>query len=341
MGENRQVLLARRPVGAPVMEDFELARGPIPEPREGEVLLRHLVLSIDPAIRGWMADKKSYLPPIELGAPVRSGTLSQVVESRDPRVERGAIVQSMGAWEEYSAVPGDAIMGKVERIDGIPLEAHLSVLGGTGLTAYFGLLEVGQPREGETVLVSAAAGGVGSIVGQIAKIEGCRVVGLAGGEAKCRWLVDELGFDAAIDYKGEDVRAALKQAAPKGVDVYFDSVGGELLELALTRLRNFGRVVLCGAISQIHEDELPPGPRSYVHLIAKRGRMQGFVTLDYAARYDEARAQLATWIREGKLRFRDEIASGIEEAPRHFLRLFDGSHRGKLMVKLAEPEDSR
>jgi NADPH-dependent curcumin reductase len=339
MGENRQILLARRPRGGPVMEDFEVSSGAVPAPREGEVLLRHLILSIDPAIRGWMADKKSYLPPIELGAPVRSGTLSQVVQSRDPRVSVGSIVQALGAWEEYSAVPGDAVMGRVERLPGIPLEAHLSVLGGTGLTAYFGLLEIGQPREGETVLVSAAAGGVGSIVGQIAKIRGCRVVGIAGGAAKCRWLVDELGFDAAIDYKGEDVRAALDEAAPKGVDVYFDSVGGELLELALTRLRNYGRVVLCGAISQIHEDELPPGPRSYVHLIAKRGRMQGFVTLDYAARYDEARAQLAAWIREGKLRFRDEIASGIEEAPRHFLRLFDGSHRGKLMVKLAEPQD--
>jgi NADPH-dependent curcumin reductase len=339
MAENRQILLARRPRGVPVMEDFQLSSGPIPEPREGEVLLRHLVLSIDPAIRGWMSEKKSYLPPIALGAPVRSGTLSQVVESRDPRVEKGSIVQALGAWEEYSAVPSEAVMGRVARIAGIPLEAHLSVLGGTGLTAYFGLLEVGQPREGETVLVSAAAGGVGSIVGQIAKIKGCRVIGVAGGEDKCRWLVDELGFDAAIDYKAEDVKRALGEAAPKGVDVYFDSVGGELLELALTRLRNFGRVVLCGAISQIHEDELPPGPRSYVHLIAKRGRMQGFVTLDYAARYDHARAELAGWIRDGKLRYRDELAQGIETAPGHFLRLFDGSHRGKLMVKLEGSED--
>lgn len=341
MAENRQVLLARRPNGVPVMEDFAFATGPIPEPREGEVLLRHLLLSIDPAIRGWMADKPSYLPPIALGAPVRSGTLSQVVASRDPRVEVGSIVQALGAWEEYSAVPAQAVMGRVERLDGIPLEAHLSVLGGTGLTAYFGLLEVGRPREGETVLVSAAAGGVGSIVGQIAKIRGCRVVGIAGGEEKCRWIVDELGFDAAIDYKREDVKAALSAAAPKGVDVYFDSVGGEILEIALTRLRNRGRVVLCGAISQIHDDELPPGPRSYVHLLAKRGRMEGFVTLDYAARYDEARAELAAWIRAGKLVHRDELAHGLEHAPRHFLRLFDGSHRGKLMVKLAEPEESR
>lgn len=341
MSENRQVLLARRPVGAPVAEDFELARGPVPEPREGEVLLRHLVLSIDPAIRGWMADKKSYLPPIELGAPVRSGVLSQVVASRDPRVEEGAIVQAMGAWEEYSAVPAAAVMGKVERIEGVPLEAHLSVLGGTGLTAYFGLLDVGRPREGETVLVSAAAGGVGSIAGQIAKIEGCRVVGVASGAEKRRWLTEELGFDAAIDRHGGDLKAALKEAAPGGVDVYFDSVGGPLLELALTRLRNFGRVVLCGAMGQIHEDELPPGPRSYVHLIAKRGRMEGFVTLDYAARYDEARARIAEWLRAGELRYRDEIAAGLEQAPAHFLRLFDGSHRGKLMVKLAEPEEPR
>jgi hypothetical protein len=300
------------------------------------VLLENLYLSIDPAIRGWMSDGKSYLPPIGIGEPVRSGTLSRIVETRAKGWSVGQIVQALAAWESYSVVPAGNLHGKVTPVEGIPLPAMLSVLGGTGLTAYFGLLEVGEPREGEAVLVSAAAGGVGSIVGQIAKIKGCRAVGLTGSDEKCAWLIDVLGYDAAINYRASNLRGALKDACPSGVDVFFDSVGGEILNTVLTRLNRHGRVVLCGAISQINESELPPGPSNYLQLLAKSARMQGFTTLDFARRYDEARAQLATWIRDGKIHYRDEIVEGLEEAPSHLLRLFNGSHRGKLMVKLAD-----
>ncbi len=335
---NQQVLLRRRPEGVPAADDFEMAERPVGKPGPGEVLLKNLYLSIDPAIRGWMSDAKSYLPPIELGAPVRSGTLSQIVESHADDWPAGQIVQALATWESFSVVPTENLHGKVRAIEGIPLHAMLSVLGGNGLTAYFGLLEVGQPREGETVLVSAAAGGVGSIVGQIARIQGCRAVGLTGSDEKCAWLTDELGYDAAINYKRADLKAALKESCPKGVDVFFDSVGGDLLNTALTRLNRKGRVVLCGAISQINATELPPGPSNYLQLLAKSARMEGFTTLDFARRYDEGRAQLAQWIREGKLRYRDEIVEGIDQAPSHLLRLFSGDHRGKLMVKLADPE---
>ena len=335
----RQILLKKRPVGAPSADDFEAAEGLAGTPEAGEVLLKNLYLSIDPAIRGWMSDAKSYLPPIQVGQPIRSGTLSQIVVSNAEGWPVGQSVQALAAWESYSVVPAQHLHGRVKQMEGIPLASMLSVLGGTGLTADFGLLEVGRPKEGETVLVSAAAGGVGSIVGQIAKLEGCRAVGLTGSDEKCRWLIEELEYDAVVNYKTADLRTALKEACPKGVDVFFDSVGGEILDTVLTRLNYHGRVALCGAISQINEPELPPGPRNYLQLLAKSARMEGFTTLDFARRYDEARADLARWIREGKIRYRDDIVEGIENAPSHLLRLFSGEHRGKLMVKLADPED--
>jgi len=335
---NRQILLKKRPVGVPSAGDFEAGEGPAGSPGPGEVLLRNLYLSIDPAIRGWMSDAKSYLPPIGIGEPIRSGTLSQIVESNAEGWPVGQIVQALAAWESYSVVSARSLHGKVKSIQGIPLPAMLSVLGGTGLTAYFGLLEVGQPKEGETVLVSAAAGGVGSIVGQIAKVKGCRAVGLTGSDEKCVWLVDELGYDAAVNYKTANLRVALKEACPDGIDVFFDSVGGEILNTVLTHLNYHGRVAVCGAISQINASELPPGPSNYLQLLAKSARMEGFTTLDFARRYDEARADLARWIREGKIRYRDDIVEGLDQAPSHLLRLFSGEHRGKLMVKLADPE---
>jgi len=342
MRPNRSIVLKSRPSGVPALEDFELREAPLRALEDGEILLEHLFLSIDPAIRGWMAEKKSYLPPIALGEPIRSGTLSRVAESRDPKFKPGTLVQALAAWEERSIVRPQQIMGEINRLPGIPLAAHLSVLGGNGLTAYFGLLEVGKPQPGETVVITAAGGGVGSVAAQLAKLRGARSIGIAGGEEKKRFLLEELGLDAAIDYKNEDVNAALKAAAPKGVDVFFDSVGGELLEIGLARLALRGRVVLCGAISQIHEDSPAEGPRNYVQLLAKRGRMEGFVTLDYAARYDEARAVLADYLRSGELVHRDEIVTGLENTPQHFLRLFDGSHRGKLMVRLqTTDEDDR
>lgn len=335
---NQQILLKKRPVGVPSADDFEAGEAPIPSPGDGQVLLKNLYLSIDPAIRGWMSDAKSYLPPIAIGEPVRSGTLSQIIESTAEGWPVGQIVQALAAWESFSAVPASNLHGKVKTIEGIPLRAMLSVLGGTGLTAYFGLLEVGRPKVNETVLVSAAAGGVGSIVGQIARIKGCRAVGLTGSDDKCAWLTDELGYDAAINYKTADLRIALKEVCPKGIDVFFDSVGGEILNSVLTRLNRRGRVALCGAISQINVDELPPGPSNYLQLLAKSARMEGFTTLDFARRYDAARADLASWIRAGELNYRDDVVEGLENAPSHLLRSFTGEHRGKLMVKLADPE---
>jgi NADPH-dependent curcumin reductase CurA len=322
----------------PSADHFEAGEGTVGTPGPGEVLLKNLYLSIDPAIRGWMSDARSYLPPIALGEPVRSGTLSQILQSNVEGWPRGQIVQALAAWETYSVVPALNLHGKVEQMEGIPLPAMLSVLGGTGLTAYFGLLEVGRPEQGETVVVSAAAGGVGSIVGQIAKIKGCRAVGLTGSDEKCRWLIEELGYDAAINYKTTDLRLALKEACSMGIDVFFDSVGGEILNTVLARLNRHGRIVLCGAISRINATELPPGPSHYLQLLAKSGRMEGFTTLDFADRYDEGRAELARWMRAGKVRHRDEIVEGLDKAPSHFLRLFSGQHRGKLMVKLADPE---
>ncbi|HSN83308.1 MAG TPA: NADP-dependent oxidoreductase [Polyangiales bacterium] len=337
-GVNRQILLRKRPVGVPSAEDFALAERPVGNPGPGEVLLRNLYLSIDPAIRGWMSDAKSYLPPIRIGEPIRSGTLSQIIASNADGWPEGQIVQALAAWESHSVVPAHDLHGKVRPIEGIPLHAMLSVLGGTGLTAYFGLLEVGRPRDAETVVVSAAAGGVGSIAGQIAKIEGCRTVGLTGSSDKCAWLLDELGYDLAINYKTADLRAALAKACPRGIDVFFDSVGGEILNTALTRLAHRGRVVLCGAISQINASELPPGPSNYLQLLAKSARMEGFTTLDFASRYGEARERLAGWILEGKIHYRDDIVEGLDHAPEHLLRLFSGEHRGKLMVKVADAE---
>ena len=335
---NQQILLKKRPVGVPSVGDFEPAEAPVGTPGSGKVLLKNLYLSIDPAIRGWMSEAKSYLPPIQIGEPIRSGTLAQIVESNAEGWPVGQIVQALAAWETYSIVPSRNLHGKVKSIEGIPLHAMLSVLGGTGLTAYFGLLDVGQPNEGETVLVSAAAGGVGSVVGQIAKIRDCRAVGLTGSDEKCAWLIDELGYDAAINYKTANLRVALKEVCPAGIDVFFDSVGGEILNTVLTRLNYHGRVALCGAISQINATELPPGPSNYLQLLAKSARMEGFTTLDFAHRYDDARADLARWIHEGKVTYRDDIVEGLDKAPSHLLRLFSGEHRGKLLVKLADAE---
>ncbi|MGB5695602.1 MAG: NADP-dependent oxidoreductase [Polyangiales bacterium] len=335
---NQQILLKKRPAGAPSAEDFERGEAPVRRPGPGEVLLRNLYLSIDPAIRGWMSDAKSYLPPIRIGEPIRSGTLSQIVESNAEGWAAGQIVQALAAWESFSVVSAQNLHGKVKTIEGIPLHAMLSVLGGTGLTAYFGLLDVGRPKQGEVVLVSSAAGGVGSIVGQIGKLKGCRTVGLTGTDEKCAWLVGELGYDAAINHQTANLRIALQETCPDGIDVFFDSVGGTILDDALTRLKHRGRVVLCGAISQINQSPPPPGPRNYLQLLAKSARMEGFTTLDFAHRYDEARTQLADWIHEGKIRYRDDIVEGLERAPSHLLRLFDGDHRGKLMVKLTDPE---
>ena len=327
-----QVLLAARPEGLPKESDFDVISGPIPTTAEGDVLVRTLLLSLDPAMRGWMDDRRSYLPPVQLGEVMRGLAVGEVVQSDDPAFRPGQRVSALTGWQEYASLPSRELTPVP---DGVPLPLALGPLGMTGMTAYFGLLDVGQPKPGETVLVSGAAGAVGSLVGQIAKIKGCRVVGVAGSDDKCRWLTDELGFDAAVNYKtATDLNNDLKEACPDGVDVYFDNVGGPLLDIALGLINQRARVAICGAISIYNAVEPPPGPANYLSLLINRARMQGFIVFDYAKRYGEAVGDISRWLEEGKIKARYDIVEGLKNAPRALLRLFDGSNRGKLIVRV-------
>jgi NADPH-dependent curcumin reductase CurA len=329
--ENLQIRLAARPVGLPRPSDFETTVEPQPTPGDGEVLVENLYLSLDPAMRGWMTDRKSYIEPVALGAVMRGLVVGRVAASNHPDFSPGDRVSGALGWQQW-AVANPKELQKLP--PGLPLPLFLGPLGMTGLTAYFGLLDVGKPQPGETVVVSAAAGAVGSVVGQIGKILGCRVVGIAGGPDQCRWITEELGFDAAIDYKNEDVGKRLKETCPEGIDVYFDNVGGAILDAALARLRRGARVVVCGAISQYNATEPVPGPANYLSLLVNRARMEGFVIFDYRKRYPEALAQLGAWLAAGKIRSRDEIVDGLENAPAALTRLFDGTKRGKLIVRI-------
>ena len=331
---NRRWLLARRPRGLVAAEDFRWVEEPVPTPGEGEVLVRNLCLSCDPTQRGWMAGD-TYMPAVPLGEVMRSFAAGRIVESRNPRLAVGQLVQGLLGWQDYTVTSPEAAV-LVPLPPGVPIETALSILGLTGLTAYFGLLEVGRPKPGETVVVSGAAGATGSAVGQIAKIKGCRAIGIAGGQDKCHYLTSELGFDAAIDYKSEDVAQRLAEICPKGIDVYFDNVGGGILDAALQRLAMRGRVVICGAISRYNESSPQPGPSHYLHLLVKRGRMEGFLVLDYMDRAAEAVTALATWLKQGKLKDRVDVQIGLENAPAALLRLFTGANRGKQLVKIAE-----
>jgi NADPH-dependent curcumin reductase CurA len=333
---NRQWLLARRPHGLIQAEDFRWAEGPAPEPAAGEILVRNLYLSCDPTQRGWMSSD-TYLPRVKIGEVMRSFAAGQVVKSRNPAFPVGQVVQGLLGWQDYAVTGPGAPASPVPIPPGVPIETGMSVLGLTGITAYFGLLEIGRPQEGETVVVSGAAGATGSAVGQLAKIKGCRVVGIAGGAEKCRYLTEELGFDAAIDYKSEDVARRLRRTCPKGIDVYFDNVGGDTLDAALASLAMHGRVVLCGAISRYNDEELAPGPRNYLSLLIQRGRMEGFIVLDFMSRAGEAVAALAGWLREGRLKDRVDVQHGLENAPSALARLFRGENRGKQLVKIADP----
>jgi NADPH-dependent curcumin reductase len=331
-GTNLQIRLAARPKGLPTDSDFQTTEEPIPQPGEGQVLVRNLFLSLDPAMRGWMNEGRSYVPPIGIGEVMRGLTIGEVVESHHPDFAPGDIVSSFLGWQCYAVARGKDLQ-KVP--PGIPPTVALGPLGMTGLTAYFGLLEVGKLKEGETVLVSGAAGAVGSIVGQIARIHGCRAVGIAGTDDKCRWLTDELGFDAAINYKtAQDLHEEIRNACPKGIDIYFDNVGGDILNTALRSLALHARVVICGAISQYNATEPMKGPSNYMALLVQRARMEGFVVFDYQSRYAEAQAQLGRWLAEGKLHYREDVVEGLENAPRALLRLFDGSNTGKLVVRI-------
>jgi hypothetical protein len=330
---NRQWRLAARPKGLPVATDWEFRSEPVPEPAEGEFLVRVLDISLDPAMRGWMNDGRSYVPPVGIGEVMRAGGVGRVVASRHPDFKVGEHLVGTFGVQDYALSDG---RGVTRAGDAGPLEHSLSALGMPGMTAYFGLLEIGRPLAGETVVVSAAAGAVGQLVGQIAKIKGCRVVGIAGGAEKCRFIVDELGFDAAVDYKNEDVRAALRERCPDRVDVYFDNVGGEILDIVLTRLARHARIVLCGSISQYNNEGPPRGPSNYMALLVDRARMEGFVVFDYAKRYAEAAREMAGWIAEGRLKSLEHVVPGIERFPETLLKLYSGENFGKLILRVGD-----
>ena len=331
LGTNLQIRLKSRPEGLPDASNFDTTQEAIPRPGDGEILARNIYLSLDPAMRGWMTDRKSYVEPIGLGDVMRGLTVSEVVESRAEGFEAGDLVSGVLGWQQYTISDTKGIQ---KLPGGLPLPLFLGPLGMTGLTAYFGLLDIGEPKEGETVLVSAAAGAVGSVVGQIAKIKGCHVVGLAGSDEKCAWL-ESLGFDVAINYKtAQDLGKAVYKACPKGVDVYFDNVGGEILDVALRQLNQGARIPLCGAISQYNATEPVPGPYNYLSLLVNRARMEGFIVFDFRRRYPEALQQLGQWVSEGKIEGRYDIVQGLENAPQALLKLFDGSNTGKLIVQV-------
>jgi NADPH-dependent curcumin reductase CurA len=330
---NAQWRLAARPVGLPQASDWEYVEEPATEPGEGQFRVALEYLSLDPAMRGWMNEGRSYVPPVKIGEVMRGLGLGRVIDSRHPEFDVDERVTGQFGIQRYAVSDGRGVI----RVDTAvaPAPVHLGALGMTGLTAYFGLLELGRPQPGETVVVSGAAGAVGSVVGQIARIKGCRVVGIAGGPDKCAWLVEELGFDAAIDYKGGELRAELRRHAPDGVHVYFDNVGGETLDEVLRRIARGARVVICGAISQYNALEPPRGPANYMQLLVERASMTGFLVFDYADRYPEAIAQLAQWRRDGRLHSREDIVlGGLDQFPEVFLRLFRGENVGKLILEL-------
>jgi NADPH-dependent curcumin reductase CurA len=330
---NHQFRLAARPVGLPKPTDWQYTEEPVPEPGEGEALVKVLLLSLDPAMRGWMNDARSYVPPVGLGEVMRALGAGVVVSSNDPSLAPGDLVTGLLGIQEYAVAPAAALM-KVDT-SLAPLPVYLATLGMTGMTAYFGLLDVGKPVAGETVVVSGAAGAVGGVAGQLAKLKECRAVGIAGGAEKCRYIVEELGFDAAIDYKSQDVAAGLREHCPKGIDIYFDNVGGEILDAALARLARGARVLICGAISQYNATEAVTGPSNYLSLLVNRASMTGFVITDYFSSYAEGLREMAGWYAAGKLSSREHIVAGLENFPDTLLRLFSGENDGKLILEVA------
>lgn len=336
---NHQIRLARRPVGLPVRDDWSFTTEPVAEPAEGGVLVKTLALSLDPAMRGWMNDAKSYIPPVGIGEVMRAGGIGKVIASRNPRFAAGDLVTGALGVQEYAPITETDLkragLAKIDTRLG-SITQWLNVLGMPGMTAYFGLLDVGEPRPGDTVVVSGAAGAVGQTVGQLARIKGCRVVGIAGGRAKCDWVVNELGFDACIDYKAGNVKAALKENCPKGVDVYFDNVGGEILDDVLARLARGARIVICGAISQYNNTTPVQGPKNYLSLLVNRARMQGMVVFDYADRYHVAIAELAGYLKDGRMKSKEDVVQGLDSFPQALIKLFTGENFGKLVLQVAD-----
>jgi len=330
---NQQCRLAARPVGLPKPSDWRYTEEPVPEPAAGEALVKTLLVSLDPAMRGWMSDARSYIPPVGVGEVMRALAAGEVVASNDPSLSPGDLVTGLLGVQRYAVAPAAAL----QKVDTTlaPLPVYLSTLGMTGMTAYFGLLDIGKPVTGETVVVSGAAGAVGGVVGQLAKLKDCRAVGIAGGAEKCAYIVEELGFDAAIDYKSQDVAASLPEHCPQGIDVYFDNVGGEILDAALARLARHARVVICGAISQYNATGAMAGPSNYMSLLINHASMTGFVISDYLAQYAEGLREMAGWYAEGKLSSRGDYATGLENFHEALLRLFSGENTGKLVLEVA------
>jgi len=329
---NRQFLLAARPVGMIRESDFRYNEAPIPEPGEGEVLVRVEYISLDPSMRGQMQSDVAYAAPLELGTVMRARGVGRIVKSRDADFPEGAMVSGALGMQEYAI--GSS---RVDRFrifdDSLDPKVVLGILGGTGLTAYFGLLTVGQPKAGDVVVVSGAAGATGSVVGQIAKIKGCTAIGMAGTDEKCAWL-RELGFDGAINYRTQDIGAELDRLCPNGMDVYFDNVGGEILDLCLDRLALHARVVICGGISRYNRQDEPPGPKNYFNLVFRRARMEGFLAGDYAPRFEEALTEMQGWVEAGRLKQRETVIEGFRNLPKALIALFEGANTGKMMVKV-------
>ena len=331
---NHQFRLAARPVGLPKRSDWNYTEEPVRDPGPGEVLVKVLYLSLDPAMRGWMNEGKSYIEPVKIGEVMRAFGAGRVIASNNPAYSAGDHVTGVFGIQEYATSDGKGL----NKIDPnlLPVPVYLSALGITGLTAYFGLLEVGQAKAGDTVVISGAAGATGMVVGQIAKIKGCRAVGIAGGTQKCAYLTKELGFDAAIDYKSEDVSKALRQHCPNGVNVYFDNVGGDILDAVLAQLARGARVVICGAISQYNSTTGIKGPSNYLSLLINSARMEGFIVFNYAPRYGEAAREMAGWIAAGKLKSKEDVVEGFQTFPETLLKLFRGENFGKLMLKVGD-----
>ena len=331
---NHRFTLAARPVGMPKRSDWNYAAEPIPDLADGQLLIKILYVSLDPAMRGWMNEGKSYVPPIGIGEVMRAGALGRVVGSKNPAFAVGDHVYGALGVQQFAVSAGKGLTKVDPKL--APLPVYLGTLGMPGMTAYFGLLDIGKPKEGDTVIVSGAAGAVGMVVGQIAKIKGCRVVGIAGGQDKCQYVVRELGFDSAIDYKAEDVRKSLRTHCPDGINVYFDNVGGDILEAALANLARGARIVICGAISQYCATGPVKGPSNYMSLLVNRASMTGMVVFDYADRYAVAGREMAGWMAAGKLKTREHIVEGLETFPDTLLQLFKGENTGKLILKIAD-----
>jgi len=331
---NRQITLASRPVDYPVESDFNLVESPIPEPQEGEVLVQAIWLSLDPYMRGRMRDVRSYATPVELDQVMVGGVAGRVIRSRTPALAEGDIVEGPLGWQEY-AISDESRLRMVDQGLG-PLSTALGVLGMPGMTAYFGFLHVGQPRPGDTVVISAASGAVGQVVGQISKIMGCRTVGIAGSQEKIDYIVNALGFDAGINYKTENLESALMAACPLGVDVYFDNVGGVVSDAVYEQLNVFSRIAVCGQISQYNAEEPEPGPRNLALLVRRQARAEGFLVGQFSNRFEEGRQRIAGWMKDGRIKYKEDVTVGLENAPRAFIGLMQGENFGKLLIKVSE-----